>query len=171
MQALTPSAREELERYFQEARARVIASGADPDEVEGDLRRRLEEELGVRPPGSVGLEELRILLVRFGPVGFAPAPPPPPPRRRRRGWFGPSAFWFFGVVLPLVTIGIETVLGWCAAEILDPVPTWFHVLLCLLVPASQWTAWRALRRKEAPGRLALAANRVALGISTFYTLL
>jgi hypothetical protein len=171
MQALTPSAREELELYFQEARPRVIASGADPDEVEADLRRRLEEELGPRPAGSVDIDALRVLLVRFGPLGFAPAALPPLHPPRKGGGFGQGVFWFFGVVLPLVTTSIEAMLGWSAQDLFDPIPTPIHVLLCLLVPAAQWTAWRALRRSEVPGRLALAANGVAVGISLFYTVL
>jgi hypothetical protein len=171
MQALTPEGRVELDRYFQGARASVIATGADPDEVEGDLRRRLEEEIGSRPSGSVPVDELRALLVRFGPVGGTPAVSPLAAPRRLRDRVGPVAFWSFGVALPLATIGIEAVCGWSAQEMFDPIPTPLHVLLCLLVPLGQWLAWRERRGPGAPPRLALAANGAACGVSVFYTVL
>jgi len=39
-----------------------------------------------------------------------------------------------GVILPLVTIGVELTTGWCAEILFDPLPSWGHVLFALCVP-------------------------------------
>jgi hypothetical protein len=172
MNALTPSAREELERYFEESRPRLVAAGADPDEVVEDLRRRLGEELAGQAASSVGPEELRGLLRRFGPVAAGvPALSRLPAPRRGRSFLGQGAFWLFGLVLPLATIATELVLGWSAEILFDPMPSAWHVLACLLVPAAQVYAWRALGGPGRPRASVLAANGIAAGVSGFYALL
>ena len=173
MNALTPSAQEELDRYFEETRPRLVMAGADPDEVIDDLRRRLQEELAGRAPASVGPGELRALLARFGPID-PPAPTPaalPPVPRSGWGGFRTACFVVFGVVLPIVTVGTELLAGWSAQDFLDPMPTFVHMMLCLLVPAGQLYAWGAVRGGSAPRWDAFAVNGLVVGISLFYSIL
>jgi hypothetical protein len=162
-----------------------VASGADPDEVIEDLRRRLEEELAGREPGSVGIAELRGLLARFGPVGDEPAASapsgadpasaarvvgPPPPARAKRPWLGRAGIVFCGILLPLAAVGVELLMG-LSEPILDPLPTPWHVIACLLVPLANALALRAVVRGEVPGARLVAGNGAALGVAAFYALL
>src|SRR5687767_2566378 len=76
-----------------------------------------------------------------------------PPRERFKGpILKPRAvnplgifFWLFGILLPLFTLGFELVTHACATDFFDPIPTWWHVLLVALVPASNLLVWARLR--------------------------
>ena len=85
----------------------------------------------------------------------------------------PGLLWLLpGVVLPLVTLGVELTTRMSAETFFDPLPTWLHVLLVALVPAANAAAWWAARR-ESPRhlrRIALA-NGAAIGVALFYTIL
>ncbi len=82
------------------------------------------------------------------------------------------AVFVFGVVLPLVTLGIELATHMCGGAFFEPIPTWWHVLLVGSVPLANGLAWRAVRQGEAAGRTALGwMNAFALGITLFYALI
>jgi hypothetical protein len=78
--------------------------------------------------------------------------------------------WVFGVVLPLLTIGVELLTSFCAEVFFDPMPSFLHVLLCLLVPAGNVGLMTAGRRDEPPA-WAFVLHGVALGTASFYALL
>ena len=80
------------------------------------------------------------------------------------------AGWVFGVVLPLVTIGVEAVTGMCAETFFDPLPTPLHFLLALCVPAANLVLLLTVQRGDPP-RSALVLHGAALGVAAFYTLL
>ena len=85
----------------------------------------------------------------------------------------PGLLWLLpGVVLPLVTLGVELSTRMNAETFFDPLPTWFHVLLVALVPAANACAWWAARG-ENPRHLRwiALANGAAIGVALFYTLL
>lgn len=51
-------------------------------------------------------------------------------------------FVIFGVILPSLTIGVELVTRMCTAVFFDPLPTFWHLLLSVLVPISNgMLAW------------------------------
>ena len=82
------------------------------------------------------------------------------------------SFWFvLGVLLPVFVIFEELVYGGCVS-IMDPMPTWAHVPLLSLVPASNYAAYRMLVRGETapstPMRWLLGGG---MGVMTFYALL
>lgn len=78
----------------------------------------------------------------------------------------------FGVLLPLVTLGVELFTGMCR-EFFDPIPTPVHIAAIALVAVANGLALRDLfgGPGKAPGRTWLAAlNAVALGVACFYAL-
>ncbi len=52
----------------------------------------------------------------------------------RPGGFSRSTKWILGVVLPLVVVILEIVCSLCGTVFFDPVPTWIHAAVLLLVP-------------------------------------
>src|SRR5215213_2618155 len=96
-------------------------------------------------------------------VLYKPAPPYHP---------GPNRFTFFaGVIMPAISITVEATSHICADMFFDPIPTFWHLLLVIMVPLAQLQVWFAIRRRD-PDRLAFAgfANAVAIGISIFYSI-
>ncbi|HLL14465.1 MAG TPA: hypothetical protein VK388_05350, partial [Pyrinomonadaceae bacterium] len=92
----------------------------------------------------------------------------PAPERARQRW---GIFTLLaGVVLPTISIIVETTTHICAETFFDPVPTLWHVLLVVFVPVANLQAWLAVRKGGTQrGALLGAANAVAVGISLFYT--
>ena len=177
----TPAAREELERYFEQVRGRIKASGADPEEVIDDLRRHVHEEVAAAGLVVVTEEDVRRITARVGvPEASAPgqrgeAPPllPQPPLPDPwPGRAGPSLWWVvFGVGLPIVALAFELISGICGGAFFDPIPTIWHVGLVALVPIANFLAWWALREDRVQLRTRLGwVNGVALGVSLFYSL-
>lgn len=78
---------------------------------------------------------------------------------------------FGGVVLPAISIGVEAITHICAAEFFDPIPTVWHLLLCIFVPLANLTTWWAVARGQTERRTLLGlTNAVSIGISIFYTI-
>lgn len=78
----------------------------------------------------------------------------------------------FGIVLPLVTLGIEVLFAWCAQSFFDPVPTLLHGLMIALVPFANLLALLASwGRFQSSRRRILFLNGIAIGISAFYSVL
>jgi hypothetical protein len=73
-----------------------------------------------------------------------------------------------GVLLPLVTLGVELTTRMCTDALFDPLPTMFHIFLVALVPLANFLVWRALRLSDVSPRLALL-NGAAIGIAVFYS--
>ena len=178
----TPAAREELERYFEQVRGRIKASGADPVEVIDDLRRHVHEEVAAAGLVVVTEEDVRRITARVGvpeasaqggqPGAALPplqqsSPPDPLPD------VGGPSLWLvvFGVGLPIVSLAFELFSGICGGAFFDPIPTFWHVGLILLVPLANWLAWWALREERVQLRARLGwANGIALGVSLFYAI-
>lgn len=89
--------------------------------------------------------------------------------RPRRRW---GAFTLFaGVILPSLSIALETTTHICAENFFDPIPTLWHVLLVVFVPLSNLQVWLAIRKGRTERATLLGfANIMAIGISLFYTI-
>lgn len=175
----TESAKDQLERYFARMRGHLQTAGADPSEVAEDVRRHIAEEALARRLDVVTREDVDRILAHLGlpeqpgaespEKGTQPDPAPKPaaPRKSRH-----ITLLIFGVLLPLLTLGIELATSMCAAAFFDPIPTFWHVLLVAAVPAANLAGWWVLRgaRPRWCGWV-LAANGFALGVGVFYTLL
>jgi hypothetical protein len=78
----------------------------------------------------------------------------------------------FGVALPAFTLGFELTQRWCTSEMFDPVPTFVHMLLVGLVPASNLLSLIAASRRTQPLlRTAVFINSVALAVSFVYAVI
>jgi hypothetical protein len=76
-----------------------------------------------------------------------------------------------GVILPSISILVETTTHICAENFFDPIPTLWHVLLVVFVPLANLQVWLAVRKGGTErGPLLGAANAVAVGVSLFYTI-
>lgn len=76
-----------------------------------------------------------------------------------------------GVVLPLVTLGVEITTGMCADSLFDPIPTPFHIALVAIVPLGNFLCWRRVRRGSGQNRRHFTLlSGVVLGISGFYAI-
>ena len=75
----TQPAREEVRRYFTRVRASLAESGADPDEVIGDLDRHIDEEIAAASLAVVTEEDARRILARIGPPDSQPRAEPQRP--------------------------------------------------------------------------------------------
>ncbi|HYG82132.1 MAG TPA: VIT domain-containing protein [Pyrinomonadaceae bacterium] len=95
------------------------------------------------------------------------------PVGRWRGTPHALAFTMFGgVVLPAVSILVETASHICAQTFFDPIPTPWHVVMVVFVPLAHLQVWLAVNKgsTERPVLLGLA-NAAAIGISAFYTII
>jgi hypothetical protein len=63
----TDSARAALENHNFALRQHLVASGADPDEVAGDLRRHIEEELMAARIAVATKDDVQRILAKMGP--------------------------------------------------------------------------------------------------------
>jgi len=75
----------------------------------------------------------------------------------------------FGVILPLLTLGIELTSGMCAEELFDPIPTHVHTLAILASALANLWSWSMLRSEAVliTPMLALSSG-FSMGISLSY---
>lgn len=196
MTTWTDSAKSRLEEFLERLRASLHASGADPGEVTDDMRRHISEEVAASRLEVVTADDLDRILKRIGApepavarppsATAAPAPAPSPsPRpagplvnpllRNPAAASSPSRhplLFFFGALLPFVTLVIEQVSHMCGETFFDPIPTFWHVLLVFVVPLTNFLSWYAVRHAKVEwlSRLGVA-NAFALGIAGYYTVL
>ncbi|HWT00763.1 MAG TPA: VIT domain-containing protein [Pyrinomonadaceae bacterium] len=95
-----------------------------------------------------------------------------PVRRWRAESFALVFTMFGGILLPAVSIAIETATHMCAETFFDPIPTLWHVVMVVFVPLAHLQVWLAVSKgsTERPVLLGLA-NAAAIGISAFYTII
>src|SRR6185503_3193681 len=177
----TASAREELDRYCARMRPTLETSGADAGEVAEDLKRHIDEEVAAAKLLAVTEHDVRRILSRMGEPDLRPLEPAAidsRPNREQQPTPTPKpkpfhlALLVFGVLLPLVTLGIELATHMCAGAFFDPIPTWWHVLLVAFVPLTNFLVWRAIRDGDTRHRSLLAwLNAFALGVPLFYALI
>jgi hypothetical protein len=188
MNEWTDTARSVLEQHLNRHRARFTASGAEADEVIGDLRRHIESEAAAAGLAVVTETDVRRILAKLDPELLAepvavapesPAPNPSPvapapataPAKRPLSAFARGLLWLFGVLLPAFTLGFELYTDACAGEVFDPTPTWLHTLLIALVPLANAAALLRLRKTETAVPVWLWwAQAVAVGVTGAYAL-
>jgi len=174
----TESAQHHLDSYLKKTQACLGNSGADASEVVDDLRRHIEEELAAARIKIVTEHDLKRVLARLGntePVAEpAPAPreideTPQPAPRVRRG----RSLWllFLGVILPALTIGIEMFTHMCAEVFFDPIPTVWHLLMAISVPAINLALWWKESQTGEPLRYMGLFSGFAIGIAAYFSLL
>ena len=174
----TSSAKSRLEAYFSQIHADLQASGVDVDEVTEDLRRHIEQEATALNLTVVTEQDVGKILGRIGAPesGRVLTAPPPPARDESKGEAAVKrpgfALLFFGFILPLGTILFEFLTGACAAVLFDPLPTFAHVLLTLVVPLSNLWIWFCLRQSTSTQPVWMGlANGLSVGVALVYGLM
>ena len=174
----TSSAKNRLEAYFTQIRADLQATGVDVAEVTEDLRRHIEQEAAALNLAIVTEQDVGTILGRIGAPEMgraiktseplAPAAPKPEAGVKRPGY----ALLFFGFILPLGTIIFEFLTGSCAAVLFDPLPTFAHVVLTLVVPLSNLWVWLCLRQSASTQPVWMGlANGLSVGVALVYGLM
>lgn len=82
---------------------------------------------------------------------------------------GFSLFW--GVLLPLFTIGFELVTRMCAEALFDPIPSLAHLAVITSVPLLNLKLWIMKRREQTAGRGWIFAAGVTTAVGFCYALL
>ena len=179
----TETARQVFDRYCARTRQSLDGSGADADEVIDDLRRHVEEEAQSAKLTIVTEEDMHRILNRVGePINGNEKPPVIPAPQQPQSQTGTAApeerrrpgFWLLlmGVVMPGITFGFEGITGISAGVLFDPMPTWFHAGLILMVPLVNLSIWCAAREKTTRHlKLAGWLNGVAMGVCLWYGIL
>ncbi|HVG35032.1 MAG TPA: VIT domain-containing protein [Pyrinomonadaceae bacterium] len=91
--------------------------------------------------------------------------------KHRRGFAFNALTLLGGVVMPAISIIVETTTHMCAETFFDPIPTTWHVVMVVFVPLAHLQVWLAVRKGTTQrGTLLGLANAVAVGISLFYTI-
>ena len=77
----------------------------------------------------------------------------------------------FGIILPIITLGVEFFSGMCADSLFDPIPTLWHTLAVAFVPIinSLFLAFFFLETKDT-NKLNFFLG-ISLAISSFYSIL
>ncbi len=187
MMEWTPAAKKCLTEYVEKKAAELTAVGADCGEVRNDLSDHIQTR--VHEAGRTVVTEEDVLYVvgkasgtagagaadsRAVPPPLQPAPATPPltiPCPRPLGWFVHSFVILFGIILPIITLGVELSTGMCADAFFDPIPTVMHTLLVALVPVANLLVLRSVQQRPwlSPRLTALFCGAAA-GVSAFYAL-
>lgn len=175
-----------LERALLEAGRKAAGEGADADEVIGDLRLRVEQELAATAVEVVATDDVASVLTKLGvptpaaeeatPATAKPAEPPVKPAKKHTGclltagmflsWFVPCVALAWEVLAKLTDIELS-----CRILFFDPLPSWFHALLIATVPVVNFAGWRQVCGSAWPARYRPVLRvlwGVALAVSLWY---
>jgi len=173
------SAREVFAQHLATLRPGLLAGGSDPEAVASALRLQVETQLAQEGVSAADGEDIKRALARLNAVEpkvpTQPAPVPTSSTGRPRAWrvwvMGLSC-GFFGVLLPLTTLGLESFTHMCA-EFFDPIPTPLHLAAIALVGLANLLGLRLLFI-DPVGEKNLARfahlNAAAMGVAVFYSL-
>jgi hypothetical protein len=165
MTTWTPTARAALQLSLDRHRARYAADGAEADEVIADLRDHVEREAASLNLSVVTETDVRRILAQVDPrlleIPTLPLPISTTPSQTQahtpsaEGRSGKSWLWliiraFLGVLLPLGTLILECIERPSASELVDPIPTPFHILLIAWVPVTHALGLWFLERSTQP---------------------
>ncbi|HEY1123343.1 MAG TPA: VIT domain-containing protein [Haloferula sp.] len=168
MKTWTTQAEKRLVEYLDSRARREGFDGEDADDLKSDLRRHIHEEAEKDRAEKIGLMQLEGILGRLD-AGYRPMPESEPDDGKPNTPLLPFWAWTWGVVMPAIVALIEIPSSFCAGVFFDPVPTWWHALLVLMVPAIN--AWFL---KGAPGGTETTkgfAAGLAVVIAIFYAVL
>ena len=180
MSEWTRAARKLADDLLRRHETRFAAEGADAAEVVADIRGHLDHEVARLGLAVVTEEDVRRILASLDPGLLAPLPQVPEAPRgetpdasladRPATWKRVIAF-LFAVALPVTTLAFELRMRFCASELFDPVPTWFHAVLVALVPLTAALALFRIRSAEpsVPAWLRWMVS-FSTGVSAVYTL-
>lgn len=168
MKHWTTQAERRMAEYLLERVAREGLTGAEAEELKGDLRSHIHEEAERSEGENISLMKLENILGRLD-AGYRPAAASPEPRVTHGGGFTRFMVWTFGVVMPVLVLMLEIASSFCGSVFFDPIPTWWHVVLVATVPAVNFCLLRG--HFGVRSRVAGAAAGFALVVAASYGLL
>jgi hypothetical protein len=90
--------------------------------------------------------------------------------RKKIGWLDLDMVALFGVLLPLVTLGVEAFFHLSGSTYVDPIPSWWHVVAIAGVAVANFVVCAKLWKNEADAHWIPFAIGATLGVSVFYAL-
>jgi hypothetical protein len=169
MKHWTTQAERRLAEYLRERVAREALTGAEAEELKGDLRSHIHEEAERSDGEKISLMQLESILGRLD-AGYRPQPEwRGKAVAPRNASFRRFVCWTFGVVLPLAILIFEMLSSFCGSVFFDPIPTWWHVALVAMVPAVNFCLLRGTFSEKS--RTEGIAAGFALVVAVFYGLL
>ena len=165
MKTWTNQAEQRLTEYLDERVRREGFLDEDGEELKADLRSHIHEEAEKLPGENVGLMQLEGILGILDAGYRAPTPYKPVPTPR----WQPKGAWVWGVILPLLVSLFELAAAFCGSVFFDPLATWWHALIVLAVPLTNW--WLLKDAPRGSERWKGMAAGFALAIACFYALL
>lgn len=180
MIAWTDSAKKVWADYLDATKATLDGTGADPQEVMEDLQRHVDQEVSDAKLTVVTEDDLRKILRKIGAPEAAKAEGQKPlgpavPDKTDSPKFSKllAGFLFFlAVLMPVITILFEWFTGASAADLFDPIPTWFHIVIVAMVPLGNAWLWLAILRNRARHERWLGwLNGFVLGVCIYYSVL
>ena len=135
MKTWTNQAEKRLADYLHERASREGFEGEEAEELKSDLRRHIHEEAEKENSDGIGLMQLEGILGRLD-AGYSPAPSYQSAALWKKPVFPMRPFWAWtwGVVMPLAVTIFELISAFCGSVFFDPVATWWHLALLLMVP-------------------------------------
>ncbi len=98
--------------------------------------------------------------------------PSSPSAPKRPGHFSQIFIILFGILLPIITLGVEFFTHMCAETFFDPIPTIWHILLISFVPLANVLVFINLKKDDVSNLTKLGlVNGIAIGVSLFYAIL
>ncbi len=188
MMQWTERANDLWKRYCEDVRALLEGTEADAEEVIEDVQRHIEAEMS--GAGVITEEDVRRITSRMELSASQVIAENREPRSgtgkavssiaweasKRGGRKQPAAVIIitilFGIMLPIGAAAVELLTGICAAVFFDPLPTWWYVLLFMLLPASNLVClaviWNSSKEyADKAGYL----NGAGLGAAIIYTIM
>lgn len=163
MKIWTKQAQERLAEYLESRLRREGLEGEDAREMKDDLSTHVHEELEQTDVETIGTTELEAVLGRLED-GVNVDEEEPAKRGRGRAWL-----MIFGVIFPAGVSVFEILTGFCGGVFFDPVPTFWHAGLIMLVPVLNW--WLLTQGRRTGSMVQGIAAGVSVSVSAIYALL
>ena len=163
MKIWTKQAQERLAEYLDSRLRREGLVGDDANELREDLSAHVHEELERCESETIGTADLELVLGSLEDGAAVVDEKLAAPERWRKTLLA------FGVFLPLAVSIFEMVTGFCGGVFFDPVPTFWHAGLVLLVPILNF--WLMTAGRRADSRWQGLAAGVAVATSLIYGVL
>lgn len=104
--------------------------------------------------------------------GSGPIPKIGTTKKKSGGGFVEGMLFWWGIVLPLAALLVESNSHFCAKQFFDPLPTSGHAMLFALIPVTNFLAWASLKWDMSPHyAFMLFCNGMAVGVAILYSLM
>jgi len=176
------SAKQALSEHIKLTREQLLLTGADPDEVEEDLRSHIDETAKRQGAEFITVDNVEAVIGKIKIAQTGEKTSPQNRTKNKKSWNqvdGKIKSWtlawtlMFGVIIPLTAYILELSTGICNQLLFDPMPNWINVAGVGFVILFNFYSWRLLARGSKPCcsyKWLFRANAVVCGLCIYYML-